>query len=279
MNTEETKFKPDGKFLLVKWFLDFVGENGVSMIFYSAKLTWHGWSASYASWLNYDSVSGVRLKSRFGNAQFPQMEENTITWNDKKFGVSGSWESLAERIQAQIFESSEGYLDWECFQPASKVKLKILDKSLLGWGYAERLTLAILPWKIPMDELRWGHFNSDENNMVWIELKEKEKRQWLWLNGEKSENVTICDDRLSIPEKDMVLLLDRGAVLESEKKIFSLMGKIIRYIPGFNKVVPTGFLMADETKWFSKGQLQSNNIALGSGTAIHEFVNFRSFSQ
>ncbi|MEI6140778.1 MAG: hypothetical protein WCP85_16025 [Mariniphaga sp.] len=277
MNTEKTKYKPEGKFHLDKWFLDFVGENGECMIFYSAKLTWHGWSATYTSWLNYDAASGVRLKSRFGNAQFPTMAENQIAWTDKKFGISGTWEPLAENIQARIFESDEGFLDWECFQPASNVKLKVLDKVLEGKGYAEKLTLTVPPWKVPMDELRWGHFNSDENNMVWIELKEKEKQQWLWLNGELFENCTIEDDRLSIPEKDMVLNLDRSVVLESEKKIFSLMGKIIRYIPGFNKVVPTGFLMADETKWFSKGLLQSNNKPLGSGFAIHEFVNFKPF--
>ena len=277
MNTVETKNKQDGKFHLVKWFLDFVGENGECMIFYSAKLTWHGWSASYTSWLNYDPASGVCLKHRFRNVQFPQIEENGITWTDKKFGISGTWEPLSERVQARIFESSEGFLDWECFQPASKVILKLMGRSLEGLGYAERLTLAISPWKIPMDELRWGHFNSTENNMVWIELNEKQKRQWLWLNGEKIENCTIEDGCLSKPEKDMVLNLDQAVVLESEKKIFSLMGKIIRYIPGFNKVVPTGFLMADETKWLSVGQLQSNNKVVCNGTAIHEYVNFKAF--
>ena len=277
MNTEESKYKPDAKFHLVKWFLDFVGENGECMIFYSAKLTWHGLTASYTSWLNYVPASGVCLKHRFRYVQFPQMDNNLITWTDKKFGISGTWEPLSVMVEARIFESGEGFLDWECFQPASKVVLKLMDMSLEGLGYAERLTLTIPPWKIPMDELRWGHFNSESNNMVWIELNEKEKLQWLWLNGEKIENCAIEDGRLSIPGENMVLNLDRSVVLESEKKIYSLMGKIIRFIPGFNKVVPTGFLMADETKWFSLGQLQSNNMSLCNGSAIHEYVNFIAF--
>ena len=277
MNIEESNYKPDGKFHLDKWFLDFVGEKGEAMIFYSAKLTWHSLTASYTSWLNYDPPSGICLKHRFHNVQFPQMEKNLITWTDKKFGISGIWEPLSEMVQARIFESREGFLDWKCYQPASKVKLRIADRVFEGLGYAEQLTLAIPPWKVPMDELRWGHFNSDKNNMVWIELKEKEKRQWLWLNSEKIETCIIGDDRLSIPQKDMVLNLDRAVVLESEKKIFSLMGKIIRYIPGFNKVVPTGFLMADETKWFSKCKLQMNDTGLSIGSAIHEFVNFKAF--
>jgi hypothetical protein len=178
-------------------------------------------------------------------------------------------------VRARIFDSGEGFLDWNCFQPASKVQLRMNGNRLEGSGYAEQLILTALPWKIPMDELRWGRFGSDENNMVWIELKEKEKRQWLWLNGEKVENCIIEDRYIRLPEKDLVLNLDRGIVLESEKKIFAVVEKLIRYIPGFNKIMPLNFLMADEYKWLSKGQLQANNKTLSNGMAIHELVNFK----
>jgi hypothetical protein len=277
MNEAKIKDARSGNFHLSKWFLDFTGENGEAMIFYAAKLTWRAWSTSYTSWLKYDLASGVSLKSRFSNVQIPQIKDNLITWSDSKFGVSGTWESLAKMIQTRVFDSEEGTLDWKCYQPASKVQLSINNKILEGSGYAEQLILTVPPWKIPMDELRWGHFGSEENNMVWIELREKDKRQWLWLNGEKIENCIIEDNQISIPEKDLVLNLDRGVLLESEKKIFSLVGKLIRYIPGFNKVMPLKFLMADEYKWLSKGQLQTPAKTLASGMAIHEFVNFKAF--
>jgi hypothetical protein len=275
MNEAEMKHTPGGSFHLDKWFLDFVGTNGTAMIFYAARLTWYGWSASYTSWLRYDPGSGVGLKSRFRNVQIPQIKDSTITWNDEKFGISGTWESSAKMVRARIFDSGEGFLDWNCFQPASKVQLRMNGNRLEGSGYAEQLILTALPWKIPMDELRWGRFGSDENNMVWIELKEKEKRQWLWLNGEKVENCIIEDRYIRLPEKDLVLNLDRGIVLESEKKIFAVVEKLIRYIPGFNKIMPLNFLMADEYKWLSKGQLQANNKTLSNGMAIHELVNFK----
>ena len=277
MGEQEIKHKKGGTFHLNKWFLDFAGDYGEAMIFYAAKLTWHSWSTSYASWLHYDPASGVDLKSRFRHVQIPQVKDNMITWNDSKFGVSGTWESKAKMIQTRIFDSGEGSLDWKCFQPASKVQLRINDKVLEGSGYAEQLILTVLPWRIPMDELRWGRFGSDENYMVWIELREKDKRQWLWLNGEKIENCIIEDDLIVLPEKDLVLNLDQGIQLESEKKIFSVMEKLIRYIPGFNKVMPLNFLMADEIKWFSKGHLQEHNKNIASGMAIHELVNFKAF--
>lgn len=69
-------------------------------------------------------------------------------------------------IQARIFDSEEGHLDWKCYQPASKVKLKIKDQVLEGSGYAKQLIITIPPWEIPMNELRWGRFGSGENKMV-----------------------------------------------------------------------------------------------------------------
>ncbi len=264
-------------FHLDKWFLDFVGENGEAMIFYAAKLTWYGWSATYTSWLRYDETSGVVVKSRFRNVQIPQINGELITWNDAKFGVNGRWESKAKMVQARLFDAEEGFLDWNCYQPASKVQLKINDRLLEGRGYAEQLVLTAPPWKIPMDELRWGRFGSEEINVVWIELRERERRQWLWLNGEKVENCIIEDDHLSISEKTLILTLDRAVVLESEQKIFSVVEKLVRYIPGFNNVIPLRFLMADETKWLSKGQLYSQHNAVGSGMAVHELVNFKSY--
>lgn len=267
--------KQGGSFHLDKWFLDFTGENGEAMIFYAAKLTWHGWSASYTSWLRYDVTHGGRLTSRFRNVQMPQIEDGIIRWSDLKFGVSGTWVALANMIQARIFDSEEGFLDWKCFQPSSKVRLKMNDRILEGRGYAEQLILTAPPWKIPMNELRWGRFNSIENSIVWVELREKEKKQWLWLNGDKIENCIIEDGCISIPQKDMILNLDRGIVLEAEKKIFSVVEKIIRYIPGFKKVMPINFLMADEFKWLSNGELQVHNKIISRGMAIHELVNFK----
>jgi hypothetical protein len=278
MGEEELIHTPGGNFHLDKWFLDFIGEHGEAMIFYAARLKWRGWSTSYTSWLSYDEGSGVRLKSRFSKVQIPKLNDKMITWSDTKFGVSGTWESLSKIVQTRIFDSEEGSLDWNCYQPASKVQLRINGNVLEGRGYAEQLILTVPPWRIPMDELRWGRFGSDEFNMVWIELREKNREQWLWLNGEKIENCIIEDDLISIPEKDLVLNLDRAILLESEKKIFSVVENIIRYIPGFNKVMPLNFLMADEFKWLSNGRLQKQCKTQASGMAIHELVNFKAYN-
>ena len=84
------------------------------------------------------------------------------------------------------------------------------------------------------------------------------------------------DDSIFVSEKNFTLRLDQGVILESEKKIFSVVKGLLKYIPGFNKVIPLDFLMAQETKWLSKGEIISDSKTIEKGMAIHEFVNFNS---
>ena len=272
----QTPGDKNGGFYVDKWFLDAVGDQGEAMIFYVATLTWHGWTVPYTSWLRYDPKAGLRQKSRFRNIRMPEKSEAGLVWEDPQFGIKGCWEALAQPLQARIFESDEGYLDWHCHQPASKVRIESKEGGVWeGRGYVEQLRMTLPPWQVPMQELRWGRFGSEADGVVWIEIREAVKRQWLWLNGVPVPSGSIEDDRIAAPEAGWLLTLDRNTVLESEKKIFSVVGGLLRYLPGLNKVMPLSFLMADNCKWLSKGQLQQAGKAAAAGVAIHERVDFK----
>ena len=260
---------------LNKWFLDFNGESGEAMIFYAAKLNWGPFSVPYTSWIYYDSEKGNHEISRFSKVNLPSKDKNRITWHDNVHNIRGMWESRATSLEARIFDSKDGYLDWRCYQPASDVQLEINNLIYKGTGYVEQLILTATPWKIPMDELRWGRWISDDDAIVWIELKELDKKQWLWVNGEKTENNYIEDDLLEIPGKNLKLKLNQKVLLESEKKISSVMEKINKLLPGFRNIIPIHFLMADEKKWLSEGILEDNYGRVINGMAIHELVNFK----
>lgn len=268
-----------GNFHLNKWFLDFVGKSGEAMIIYAAKLSFKGIVVHYASWIHYDTESGVTVRSHFRNVNLPEKKDKLITWHDDKFKLSGSWQSVTKPLKARIFDSDDGYLDWNCFQPASSVELKINEKIIKGQGYVEQLILTTPPWYIPMNDLRWGRFHSLHDTIVWIELREENKQQWLWLNSEKIMNASIANDRIASEGKDFVLKLDRGVVLESEKKIFQVVEKLLRYLPGFKQLMSAKFLMATNHKWLSKGEFQKNRHPISHGMAIHEWVNFNSQDQ
>lgn len=279
MNRVANKNKTNQGFHLSKWFLDFTGYDGETMIFYSANMKWHHIPVEYTSWLHYKQDDKVKSGYRFSRVQEPKRNLNKIIWNDLKFGFSGVWRAAATPISARIFESSEGFLEWNCFQPAAKVQIETKEGTKTGWGYAEQLILTVPPWKIPMDELRWGRFISDTDHIVWIELKSQETRNWMWRNSERVNLFSIGDKQLTLPDIDLNLALDQRQVLESEKKIASVTGKIVRFIPGFNKFMPVNFLLSDETKWLSRGTLTQNGITKTEGFAIHELVQFNSNKQ
>lgn len=265
--------KPDD-FFLSKWYLDFIGDNGGTMIFYAAELHWLHHIAYYSSWLSFDRETGSALKFTFRHARFPEIVNNTITWNCPRFGISGTWNSREKMLQARIFESEEGTVDWICYQPASEVHLRVTDKELAGKGYVERLILSVPPWRIPFDELRWGRFATVDESLVWIDIRGKVPRKWVWFQGEHMGEGIITDDYISLPDKKLILNLDRSEKLEADKKILSVVRKLIRYIPGIRGSVPLSFLMADTCKWLSRGVLAAGDEK-SEGMAIHELVNIR----
>lgn len=261
-------------FHLNKWFLDFIGDSGEIMIFYAAKLSWKGFTVRYGSWLNCDHDTGVRERSHIRNVQFPEKKDNLISFHDDEFNVSGSWESAVNPLFARLFDAEVGYLDWYCHQPASRVQLNIKGKIVNGDGYVEQLILTAPPWHIPMDDLRWGRFRSEQDAMVWIEIRSETKQQWVWLNGEHVTDCIITDDQISSVDGNFYLKLDCGCKLESGAKIYRVMRNLLHHLPGFGQIVPAGLLMAHNQKWVSKGELHRNGEPACPGAAIHEWVNF-----
>lgn len=195
-NTENPNRKG---FHLNKWFLDFISEDGEVMIFYAAKLRWKGIEIPYTSMLNYSDKEGVSFRSRMTKVKMPEKHNSVISWDDPKSGINGIWTGLCPQLKARLFDSDEGFLDWNCYQPMSSVKLKIKDRVLQGTGYAEQIIMTVDPWKIPMHELRWGRFGTKSNIIVWIEVRHDTNKQWIWMNGEKIHQAYIEDDNHRLP--------------------------------------------------------------------------------
>ena len=188
--------------------------------------------------------------------------------------MSGLWKKSSPPAYARIYESKEGSLDWNCYQPASDVELNINGTPFQGKGYAEQVVLTVPVWKVPMDTLRWGHVVSKNYKLVWIEITGSAPQQWAWLDGEQIYSCIIGDRLLEIPDKNISIDLDQHVTLESEKKILSIVEKLLKYIPGLKNSIPINFLLADESKWFSRATITIDNSTIEKGLAIHEYVDF-----
>ena len=82
------------------------------------------------------------------------------------------------------------------------------------------------------------------------------------------------DSAIHVPAIDLTLKLDRSAILESEKKIQSVVKILVKYLPGFDRIMPSAFLMAEETKWLSQGELIKEGRSICIAPVIHERVDF-----
>ena len=90
----------------------------------------------------------------------------------------------------------------------------------------------------------------------------------------KVHNCGINDSEIRLPFAGLVLKLDHAVILQSEKKIQTVMRKLVKYLPGFEQIIPDNFLMAEEIKWLSKGELFQDGRLFGTAPVIHERVDF-----
>lgn len=260
---------------LQKWYLDCITDTGEAFIGYLAVLQWKSLKVPYSSTIFLNGDSKTHVSTRLTKPVHPVVDGNRIGWDDRGLKIHGQWERDRPSIEAILHESPKGYLKWNCFQPRAKANISFRDHSYKGYGYAEMLQLTDLPWNIDMDTLRWGRFCSETDNLVWIQINGDTKREWLWYNNEQVDEPIIEDHRVSIPDVGITLELDQSAVIESEQKIYNTVKNLVKYLPGFDKIIPMRFLYSDETKWRSRGKLVKDNTALGEGWAIHELVDFK----
>ena len=267
--------KSHNNFYLTKWYLDCIDEQGNAAIGYAASMRWRSLEVPYTSLLLFEEGKGASERSRFQELNWPSQMGDQIIWEDSSFGISGWWESDAPPLTARLYHSDNGFLDWQCFQPRSNALFDIADgPAIKGLGYAERLVLAVEPWKIPMEQLRWGRYLSEKDYLIWIELRGGPTRQWVLYNGVPVEGAAIEDDALHLPQLGLHLQLDQSGSLEAEKKIFNVVRSLVSFLPGFNRIVPRFFLYANEHKWRSWGRLLKQGEPQSEGWAVHELADF-----
>jgi hypothetical protein len=162
----------DSKFMLSKWYMDCVTDNGEVFIAYWGILRWKGISIHYASLLMHDDAEGTRVKTSLRRHLPPQAEASGVRWVSDSLGFEGKWISSFPPVEKELLASDEGTIQWQCRQPGAIAHLLISPgKSVSGFGYTEQIRMTIKPWLLPMDELRWGRFVSETDSLVWIEWR------------------------------------------------------------------------------------------------------------
>jgi hypothetical protein len=259
-----------GSFRLSKWYMDCVAEDGDVVIAYAAELRWGPVSLHYGSVLWREAGTQARVRSTFRGSLEPTLTGEVLAWSCPELELDGRWSALAPPVEATILESSEGRVHWRCHQPRARAEITLGSRALRGLGYTESVLLTVEPWRMPIDELRWGRFVGERSSLVWIDWRGEHGRHLLLLDGAEVGPARIDARSVANDRGDVRLHIEEGGALRR-----GAIGKTaLASIPGIERF-PARILAVDEQKWCAPGTLED---ARGSdrGWVVHEVVRWPS---
>jgi protein-S-isoprenylcysteine O-methyltransferase Ste14 len=255
-------------FELSKWYMDCVSEAGDVVVAYRAELRWRRIRLLFASVLVGragevpTSLSTVRASAE------PELIRRALSWSCPALGVEGRWHSLAAPVGDTMFESEKGRVEWLCHQPRGDAEITVGGRSVRGLGYAEHVKMTIEPWRMPIDELRWGRFVGQHHSLVWIDWRGGYSKRLVLLDGSDVGPCLIDDSGVTGDPGTLKLSIDEGRVLRSG----SLGKTALARVPRLGRF-PARILAVEETKWCAPGTLDGAP-GRDHGWVIHEVVRW-----
>jgi hypothetical protein len=218
-----------------------------------------------------EAVSGKHTAVRYSlrKSSMPVERGATIQWQSDSLGIMGVWERLDPPFETELYETSEGVVRWRCLQPRSRATVNLAcGKVVKGLGYLERLDMTLAPWKLPIQELRWGRFLSDRESLVWIDWRGSHACRIVLQNGILVHATGVGENEITL-NGNSCLRLAEGDVLRKG----ALGETALAIIPGLKRLFPSKILSVQECKWRSRAELWSAD-SQSSGWAIHEVVTW-----
>jgi len=273
-------------FSFSKWYLDCVDLKGNVFIGYAAFLKWKNIHLNYTNIIYNDPDGNICTDTSLKKTPLPLYDNQYLTWSSPRLNVEGKWHSIDPPIDKRLIDSDLGIIDWRCFQPKAKAKIYLPDGSeIKGLGYTEQILMNIKPWKLPIFELRWGRFLSQEDTIVWIFWKGEKDINLLFHQGKLVANSVITDDFININNGEFILNFTDSKIIR-KGDIFS---NLLFDIPNVRDIFPQKILNIFECKWRSKGILiksnnktsndqinndNTSNNKISHGMVIHEVVKW-----
>jgi hypothetical protein len=262
---------PSSQFSLFKWYLDCVTDEGEAFVGYSASLRWKVLSLEYSSILIRRSKGEILAKSTLHGGRYPEVTGDSVRWDCPSLKLKGEWKARQQPISHTVFGSSDIPLNWWCLQPHAVAEISVGDiGTFRGFGYVDYLNLPDQPWKLPLDELRWGRYLSETDSIIWMDFKGPCPETIVYHNGALCEGAKVTDHEIVIGENHLNLILEETKVLREG----TLASAALSVIPGINALLPARMLNTEECKWRSRAFLRKADSILSSGWAIHEVVRW-----
>jgi hypothetical protein len=238
-------------FTLRKSYLDVVDGAGRCGIAYSAELAWGPFSLRWEGLSLHEPGRPPVHRSSWGG-------RGTI-------GLQVTCEPWCQPFATRLLATPSGTLDWSCDAPGAHVAIQSDDGVRIeGSGYAEHLVLAMLPWKLPIDELRWGRWIADgsRRSIVWIDWRGACPLTLVVENGSAHEAKDAAVDDATVRCGGTTLRLTGTTKLHS-RTLDEILGRRASLLDR----LPASWRTLEDRKCLSRAVVGDE-----SGWAIHETV-------
>jgi hypothetical protein len=256
-------------FALSKWYLDCVADSGDVVIAYLAELRYGALALRYASTLVQRAGAPTCVRATLLGAAPPAHEGPHLVWSAPALGASGRWEALDAEVADTVLARRDGQVAWRCLMPRARAEVALDDgPPIAGLGYAEHLTVTLAPWSLPIDELRWGRFLSEDAALVWIDWRGPHRRRVVLLDGSAAP-ARVDDEGLTAEDGSFTLRFEAPRLLRE-----GAIGRTtLSILPAVETVFPTRILRTEERKWVARGVLTRGD-RVSTGWVIHEVVRW-----
>jgi hypothetical protein len=258
------------RFVLTKWYLDSVDAGGRSAILYSTALDWGrarvGWHG--VSICEPDQRTTHRTSVR--QTPMPERAGGHLVWRADPLGCTVDCRPSILPFAQRLLDRDDGFLDWRCEAPAARVDVTLTDAPpLFGIGYAECLSLTCLPWRLPIEELRWGRWVSDDGtrSLVWIDWKGPLPRTDAYLDGRPAPSPLVGDRDVQAGGVSLTMAPRRSLYSRSLGSMLAGLGPAL-------KLLPTSWRELEDAKWICRARLDGPGGRTDDGWCIDEVVRF-----
>lgn len=287
-----------GAFLLDKWYFDVVDNDGRAAIVHAAALRYGLIHLHYGAILASTSPAAnppsplYHATIRAGDMPITSARGTSWTCDSLDLSVNCSPVELISPHPTPIppphrlLECDDGSIDWGPIHQRAIVDLRTPGFSIRGLGYAERLTMTLRPWDMPIDVMHWGRWIGESTSMVWLCWEGPVPKTLVLVDAPHPNDpgetlgtrATTSPTEPTDASVNPNLIKSRHASLSlSDSRSLrdeSLADSLLSIIPGLRSWAPARTLAARERRWLSRGTLTRPNRTAEQGWAIHEEVRF-----
>jgi hypothetical protein len=255
-------------FALTKWYLDCVDADGRAAIVYWASIAAHGLSLSWHGITRHQPGSAPDVRSSVRTVAAPEWRDGRLEWRSEPLGVAVTCAPRVPPCSMRLLDQPEGVVDWRNVAPCADVAITSKrHPPIAGSGYAERLTMSVAPWRLPIRQLRWGRWisRSGARAVVWIDWRGLHPLTAVFLDGVRAPHAAVAEECITAGSVQLALSNRRTLHDRSVRDLLSTAGPVASWLPD-------SWLQVEDRKWLAEGRLRAGHGEPESGLAIFELV-------